>query len=268
MTILTSTNSYVAPVPIPPVPPEFVYCDRAYGTGLTFVDASRAGGLLPQGTVPVTYTVEEPEMDDLALNVSALRMGYELPFLEFQGGVSLSVDVSGPLDIDRIAVAPNDIRGMAGWVARECVGRRGGLGGFVTKRIQGLVDFVTDTTKDIDEQPYPESTAFLTLMISDHEQSGTFPGDFDPQVAIVLRQAVVNAWTRAAPDHRSILAERIERFRKSELNMRRLGIEVAWWEGWQLQGNRTAVTNLQLANITSENVATARRRKRVARTLR
>ena len=257
------------PFPIPPVAPDFVYCDGAYGTGLSPDDAFNAADLLPRGTVPVPYSVEEPQIDDIAVNVSALGVGYELPFLTFKGGVSLSVDVSGPVDIHRIGVIPNDLRGMAAWVAHKCVAQSGGVGGFVTKRIQGLVDFVTDPTKDIDDQNYPDSTAFLTLMLSDHEQCATFPGDYDPQFAKVLRQAEIDAWAAAGPRQRPVLQDRIQKFTRSEMNMRRLGTDVPWWHGWDtLQGNRTMVTNDQRVNTTTESVATARRRRRIAGALR
>ena len=257
------------PFPIPPVAPDFVYCDGAYGTDLFPDDAFDAADLLPRGTVPVPYSVEEPEIDDLAANVSALGVGYEFPFLRFKGGVSLSVDVSGPVAIHTIGVIPNDLRGMAAWVAHKCVVQGRGVGGFVTKRLQGLVDFVTDPTKDIDNPDYPDSAAFLTLMVSSHEQSATFPGDYDPQLARVLRQAEIDAWAQAGPRQRPIFQERIQMFTRSEMNMRRLGTDIPWWHGWEsLQGNQTAATSVQRVNTTTEIVATARRRRRIAGTLR
>ena len=256
------------PFPIPPMTPDFVYCDGAYGTGLLPDDAYNAADLLPRGTVPVPYSVQEPEIDDLAANVSSLG-AYELPFLTFKGGVSLSVDVSGPVDIDRISVIPNDLRGMAAWVAHKCVVQGGGVGGFITKRIQGLVEFVTDPTTDIDNPDYPASAAFLTLMLSGHEESASFPGDYDPQLAKVLRQAEIDAWAQAGPRQRPVLQERIQKFTRSEMNMRRLGTDVPWWHGWEsLHGNQTAVTNFQRMNMTTENLTTARRRRRIAGALR
>ena len=257
------------PFPIPPVAPDFVYCDGAYGTGLLPDDAFDAADLLPRGTVPVPYSVEEPEIDDLAANFSALGVGYGLPFLTFKGGVSLSIDVSGPVGIHTIGVIPNDFRGMAAWVAHKCVVQSGGVGGFVTKRIRGLVDFVTDPAKDIDNPDYPDSAAFLTLMLSNHEQSGTFPGDYDPQLARVLRQAEIDAWGQAGPRQRPVFQERIQMFTRSEMNMRRLGTDIPWWHGWEsLQGNQTAATSVQRVNMTTESVATARRRRRIAGPLR
>lgn len=230
-------------------------------------EALRAAGLLPQGTLPVTYSVEEPEADGLTVNVSALELEYRLPFLESFGDVSIAVDVSGPVDIDRINVVPNDIRGMAAYVAHQCLGR-GGMGGFVTKRIQGLVDFVTDPTSDINSLIYPDSTAFLTLTVSNHQTAHAFPGDFDPQLAYFLQRIEVDALSRVRAPYHHVIADRVVDFATARSRMRRLGTEVTWWGGWLAQGNRTAVADVQLANMTTEVVTTARRRKRVPGLLR
>ncbi len=262
-------NSYVPPVPIPPVAPNFAFCSAAYGTGLTRNDALHAGGQLPRGTRPVTYSVGESDIDNLATNISVPQRNYQLPLLLFFGGVALGIDVSGPIQISEISVVPDDIRGMAGYVATHCVGR-GGVGGFVTKRIQGLVDFVTDPTSDIDAPVYPDSTAFLTVTVSNHQNWHNYPGDYDPQMARFLWRAELDAFEGTDPFYREVIAERMGRFARVEAQMRRLGTDVPWWgpELVQVQGNRTAATSVQLANITSESVATARRRKRVAGLLR
>ncbi|KAL9065289.1 MAG: hypothetical protein Q9161_008318 [Pseudevernia consocians] len=262
MTSLINLNSYTPPVPIPPVAPNFLFCNGAYGTGLRRDEAFQAGGLLPQGTMPVTYSVEEPEQDGLTANFSALELEYRLPFLESFGGVSISVDVSGPVDINKINVVPNDIRGMAAFVASQCLSR-GGMGGFVTKKIQGLVDFVTDPTSSFDAPIYPDSTAFLTLTVSNHQNAHTFPGDYDPQFAIFLRKAEADALERVEPQYRDVIADRITKFSIAKLRMRMLGTEVPWWGGWLGQGNKTEIADVQLGNVTTEGAASARRRKRV-----
>ena len=252
MTNLVNLNSYVPPVPIPPVAPNFVFCSEAYGTGLIHDDALKAGGLLPQGRLPVTYSVEGEEIDGLAVNVSALEADYHLPLLEYSGGAWLSVDVSGPVDINSINVVPNDIRGMAGYVASQCVGRHG-VGGFVTKKIQGLVDFVTDPTSNIDDTPYPDSTAFLTLTLSTLQTSHSFPGDYDPQLALFLQEAEADALRRVEPRYHAVIVDRIVKFAQVRSRMRRLETEVpwwVWWAGWLGQGQRTAIANVQLANKT------------------
>ena len=265
MSGLLNHNSFAPPVPILPVAPNFVFCDGAYGTGLSRHEALRAGSLLPQGTLPVTYSIEEPDTEGLTVNASAPEMRYRLPFLESFGDVSISVDVSGPVNLDRINVVPNDIRGMAGYVANQCLGR-GGVGGFVTKKIQGLVDFVTDPTSNIDVPVYPDYTAFLTLTVSNHQSSYIFPGDYDPEMALFLQKAEVQALSRVRPPYHIVIADRVVDFAIARSRMRRLETEVTWWGRW-LQGNRTAITNAQLVNMTTAVAATARRRKRVPRLL-
>ena len=251
MTSLLNPNSYSPPVPVVPVAPNFVFCSGAYGTGLKRYEAVRVGGLLPQGTLPVTYLVQESDTDGLPANASALERAYRLPFLESFGGVSISIDVSGPVNIDRINVVPNDIRGMAAYVANQCPGR-GGLGGFITKKIQGLVDFVTDPTSDINVTIYPDYTAFLTLTVSSHQSAFAFPGDYDPAMALFLQRAEIHALSRVQPSYQRVIADRAKEFAIARSRMRRLGTDVTWWGG----------TNSQLTNTTTEVAATARRRKR------
>ena len=266
MTSLMNLDSYSPPIAIPPVPPNFVFCSDAYGTGLTRDKALEAGGQLPRGAMPVTYSVGEPESDALGSNVSLTRPGFHLPFLEFYSGVSISVDVSGPINIEEINVVPNDIRGMAAYIADTCV-RRSGVGGFITRKIQGLVDFVTNPTSDI-MTPFPDSTAFLTLTLGDDESVHPFPGDFDPQMARFLRRAEIDAFDKVQLEDRPVIAGRIAHFARTEARMRRLGTNVPWWDEYSMRGNRTSTSNLELADRTSKNIATARQKKRVARLLR
>lgn len=78
---------------------------------------------------PVTLSVV-PEIDDLAANVSAPELEYRMPNLKAHCAVWISVDVSGPVSINKISVVPKDNRSMAGYVAGHCE-RHGGLVGFV-----------------------------------------------------------------------------------------------------------------------------------------
>ena len=262
MTNLVNPSSYLVPVSVPIVPPDSVHCYNDYGIHLQFDEALHAITQLPEGILPVTYTVGEPETKNYAANVSALAAEHELPFLEFYGGLALSVKMSGPVDIRSVRIVPNVIREMAGWVASDCIARGAGVGGFVTYGIRGLIDFVIDPTSDLDIRPYPDSTAFLTLLISSHRTSDTSPGECAPAIATILRTAEQAAYHRAGPRYKNLIAERVFRYRRSEIAMRRLGA-VRWWDT-DFQGNRTAVTNFQHANTTTESVATARRRKRIA----
>ena len=262
MASLVSPTTYGAPFPIAPVAPNFVFCYEAYGTNLRREDALRAGGRLPEGTVPVTYSVGIPDLDGPAANVSASEEGYQLPFLIFYGSVGLSVDVSGPVNIDSINLVPNDIRGMAAYVAIQCLGRHG-VGGFITNKIQGLVDFVTDPASDIDQREYPDSTAFVTLAITNYEQSHTFPGDYDPQMAGFLRNVENAAVTSTPPRYRDRIMQRVLKFTIALTRMRRLETEVTWYGAWLGQKNKAANATVQLNHTTTEGLATTHRRRRI-----
>ena len=229
-------------------------------------EAFEAASLLPEGTTPVTYFIDDPELDPLAANVSSPeleRKEYQLPFTQSFGDVTIAVDVCGHVLIDKFTAVPNDIRGMAAYVASQCLGTSG-WGGFVTKEIQGLLGFVTDPTSDIDTL-YPDPTAFLTVTVGNHQTSHAFPGDYDPEMARVLRKAEMNALHHVqSPDGIAQIVDRIRKFATAEGNMHRLGNDVPWWSGWFTQENGTSVANVRLANMDAQGVAIARRRRRVA----
>ena len=267
MTSLVNLSSYLSIVPIPPVAPDFLFCNGAYGTHLMKDEAFEAASLLPQGTTPVTYFIDDPDLGPFATNVSSPELGrreHQLPFLESFGDVSIAVDVSGPVEINRFTVVPNDIRGMAAYVASQCLGTAG-WGGFVTREIQELVDFVTDPTSDIDFLRYPDRTAFLTVTVGNHQTSHAFPGNYDPEMASVLRKAEANALDHVqSPYDIAEIEDRVRKFALAGANMQRLGTSVPWWSGWFTQENRTSVANVRLANMNAQGVAIARRRRRVA----
>ena len=269
MTSLVNVSSYLSVVPIPPVAPDFLFCNGAYGTHLKKDEAFEAASLLPEGTTPVTYFIDDPELDPLAANISSPeleRHEYQLPFTQSFGDVSIAVDSCGNVQIDKFTLVPNDIRGMAAYVASQCL-RTAGWGGFVTKEIQGLLDFVTDPTSDIGSLTYPDRTAFITVMVGNHQTVHAFPGDYDPEMAFVLRKAEMNALHQAqSPDDVAEIANRVQKFAVAETNMHRLGTDVPWWSGWFTQENGTSVANDRPANMNAQRVAIARRRRRVALT--
>jgi len=235
--MLNSGNltSYVQPIPIAPVLPDYALCHRAYGAHLNRQQALYAGGILPQGGMPVEYSVtQDDEGGHIAL--------YELPFAVSFDGVAVGVDVAGPIDIDAITLVPNELRGMAAYLANSCVGARG-TGGFVTKNIQGLVDYVTCPEADLDAPAYPDSTAFITVTVSSPQQAHFFPGDYDPAMAHFLRQVEANALNTVAASQHFIIADRLIRYTVQATRMTRLG-KVAWWDDGRLHGNRTDISNL------------------------
>lgn len=215
---MANLTAYVPPVPVPPIAPDFAYCNTGYGVGLSGSVAMYAGGILPQGALPHLYTVNDP---------AELSGFFHLPYETSFSGVAVSVEVASPVDIDQISLVPNDIRGMAGWLARYCIGTRG-TGGFMTRGIQDLVKYVTDPTSNLDAPQYPDDTAFITVTLSTPAHAHSFPGDYDPQMAIFLRQAEIAALNRVEPSAHEEIADRIFRYAKQAGLMRRVG-HVAWW---------------------------------------
>ncbi len=258
---MANLSSYVPPDPIPPTAPDFAFCSAGYGHGMTRSAALWAGGILPYGTTPRVYTVNDPSTP------SGL---FDIPYYTSFSGVAISVEVAGPVDIDQIELIPNEIRGMAGWLANRCTGSRG-VGGFVTRGIQGIVDYVTDPTTNLDAPEYPDNTAFVTVTLSSPPQAASFPGDYDPEMAYFLRQAEIDAFSRTEPSFHAEIAGRILKYALQGQQMRRLG-HIAWWADPEdepgLNGNGTETITLQLSNSTTMNTADAQRERRIQRYLR
>ena len=61
----------------------------------------------------------------------------------------ISVEVAGPAEIMAYTAKPDDIRGLANWLVSQCVSHSGGIGGFLTKDIGNLIDYVTAPQTDI-----------------------------------------------------------------------------------------------------------------------
>ena len=60
------------------------------------------------------------------------------------GGCGISIEHAGPdfTSPSYIPLVPDDIRGMAGDVIASCVAGRGGLGGFVTKGLASVYNYI------------------------------------------------------------------------------------------------------------------------------
>ncbi|KAL6715431.1 hypothetical protein ACLMJK_006392 [Lecanora helva] len=261
MLSITNLTSYTPPIPLAPNPPDFSFCHPAYGTHLRRQDGLYAGGILPQGALPVDYIyTDDDEGGQVQLN--------ELPYNVEYGGIVISVEIAGPVDIDTISIVPNRIRGMAGHIANTCVGQRG-MGGFITHKIQGLVDFVTDPMTNLDDPEYPDSSAFITLTMSSPPGALSFPGDYDPVMARFLSQVENNALSRMA-DHgmQAEILNRMIRYGVQETRMSRLG-SVSWWGASIANGNiGSHPGTIQRANgTTASSTTTARRRRRRSKVL-
>ena len=254
---LSNLTAYVEPTSIPPVVPDFSFCHSAYGNLRQRKDAIMAAGILPPGTIPMTVSVTRVPDRGRA-------QSYTLPFHVSYAGVAISVEVSGPAFIDEITLVPNSIRGMAAYLANTCVGTRG-TGGFVTSSIQGLVDFVTDPTADVELPNYPASSAFITLAMSSPDYVHSLPGDFDPVMAKFLQQAEFNALGTLPPTKHAEIAIRALNYGVQAQRMRRLG-DVAWWDERSNSGDQAGILrqplDSSLNNGTSANTMTSRRKRK------
>ena len=251
MANLTNLTSFSPPMPIPPIAPNFAVCDRAYGFGLSYEDAIFVADTLPHGTFPAPYTV----------NLDTSSSGpYDLPYETHLGDVAITVSVAGVADINYIFLVSDQIRGMAAYIAQHCLEERRS-GGFITKGIQGLVDYVTDPNSDLNAHPYPSSTAFITVLVGKLDEAFSCPGDYDPTLAHFLQHTELVAMDRVEPRYLDVIGERILLFTTQAARMTRLG-DVAWWEIAEVGSNGTEAASLQTANATTHIVSTSRRRSR------
>ncbi|KAK0515807.1 hypothetical protein JMJ35_001841 [Cladonia borealis] len=251
MANLTNLTSFNPPIPIPPIAPNFAFCDRAYGVGLSQGDAIFLADTLPHGTFPVPYTVNQ----DLSSPDS-----YDLPYETHRRDVAITITVAGVADVDSILLVPNEIRGMAAYIVQNCL-EQGRGGGFITKGIQGLVDYVTDPTSDLDAHPYPSSTAFITVLLGQPDTAFSSPGDYDPSLAYFLLHTELVAMDMVEPQYLDIIGERMLQYTAQAARMTRLG-NVAWWDTPEVGSNETEAAPLRMTNAAMHNVSTSRRRSR------
>lgn len=239
---------------MPPVAPDFAFCHPAYGADISRTAAIYAGGILPRGSTPKRYTLNDP----------AEPSGpYDLPYYTSFSDVAISVEVASPVDIEDIVLLPDDIRGMAAWLADRCIGGRG-TGGFITKGIEELVKYVTDPTSDLDAPEYPDETAFITVTLSTPPHAATFPSDYVPQMATFLTQMEIAALSTVEMQLHAEIAERAFKYAIQAQRMRRLG-HTPWWdvpEEDAIDTNSTETMALRPANMTAHDTANHRRRKR------
>ena len=251
MANFTNLTSLIPPVPTPPILPNFAVCASAYGRELSPGNAIFAADILPRGNSPVSYTVNQD------LKTPGF---YDLPYETHSGSVSVTVNVAGVADIDSIQLVPNQIRGMTAYIIEQCLMQRGS-GGFMTKGIQGLVDYVTDPTSDVDAHPYPSSTAFITVLVGGLDTAFASPGDYDPNLAYFLQHAEAVAMERVEAQYLDILGERMLRYTAQGQRMTRLG-HVAWWDTLQAGSNETEAASLRATKAATHEVSTSRRRSR------
>ena len=76
----------------------------------------------------------------------------------------ISVEVAGPASPTTYTAKPDDIRGLADWLAIQCVIGNDGSGGFLTKDIGNMIDFITAPQTDI-HGPYRRITRIPALFV-------------------------------------------------------------------------------------------------------
>lgn len=210
--------------------------------------------LLPEGNVPQMY------------HVDAFDAPKHLPFTITQGDVVITVDVTGPFDRGRIPpqyMTPNDIRDMADYISTACtytyLGGMASYGGFVIRGLDRLKAQVLDTGAEIDKYPYPVSTAFLVLSITQRLAGKPQPGATDPAIPTVIQ-----TWENAEIVPGMSAALREEYMRRAEVFVRAagpmsVGSSRKWWDGFEgaaapvLTANQTTNISLNQAGEVTRN---------------
>lgn len=131
----------------------------------------------------------------------------------------------------------------------------------MTKGIQGLVNYVTDPTSDLDAHPYPSSTAFITVLVGKIDTAFSSPGDYDPNLAYFLQHTEMVAMDRVEAQYLDIIGERMLWYTAQAARMTRLG-HVAWWDTLEVGSNETQAASLQATKAAIHDVSTSRRRSR------
>ena len=76
----------------------------------------------------------------------------ELSYTLRAGNCKIWIEIAGPTSPAIYEAVPNEVRGMAAWLIDQCVGGSGrGYGGFATKDIGKLIDYVTEPDTKISE---------------------------------------------------------------------------------------------------------------------
>lgn len=244
-------------------PQGYSYCHQFYGSFPNRRDCVKAIYLLEKGTEYITYDVHSGIGD------------HALPLSKSFGTCMVQVDVAGPRLPGTFDFIPGDIRHMAETVVGECVNGPNKIGGFATSDLQTVNGWITVPETSLD-QPYPTSTAFLTVTVTSVVPDWLSPGNYDPIVAFHFSQVALLAIERAYTlAHRIELRKRSSRFLRQGERMEPRGSRVPWWENPYLSGEEAHGTSvvdtgnggtvsLELPKpVASEaNTATSRRRRR------
>ena len=178
-----------------------------------------------------------------------------LPFSITHGDVVITVDVTGPFDRASIPpqyMTPDDIRDMADYISTACIytylSGLASYGGFVTKGIGRLKAQVLDINAEIETYPYPVSTAFIVLSITQRIIGNPQPGATDPFIPSLMQ-----TWENGEVVPRMDPAIREEYLRRAEVFVRAagpmsVGSSRKWWDGFD-GAPAPALTANQTINI-------------------
>ena len=216
------------PRPIFPIHPDFAYCHSFYGSNVDFDFTRVASAKLPEGNEEQQYELHNSSSK------------YHLPFTSTWQKVTFSVEASVSITAaitPYIKIRPKELRGMAAYLSQNCLdpynpSRR--TGGFITKRINGLISHILDPNVDIKSVPYPSYTTFLTVTMLDntaHSNLFLAPGDRDPQIPSRLSDAETNEYARqtSMPEsERMRFWGRAIMLAKQSAGMWR-GLQAPWW---------------------------------------
>ena len=162
-----------------------------------------------------------------------------LPFSITDGDVVITVDVTGPFDRASIPpqyMAPDDIRDMADYLSTACVytylSGQASYGGFVTRGMSRLKSQVLDINAEVDKYPYPVSTAFIVLSITQRIVGDPQPGATDPVVPTLMQ-----TWENDEIVPRMEPALREEYMHRAEIFVNAAGPMMVgssrkWWDGF------------------------------------
>ncbi|KAL8704236.1 MAG: hypothetical protein Q9201_002614 [Fulgogasparrea decipioides] len=209
-------------------------CSIRYGIGILAEDCRAAAVDLPRGNQPVTYPSRDRDQ------------AYILPWERTVGTCQLLVELAGPETVAEqpIQVAPDLIRGLAGFIIDQCPGgadERGnflgaGVGGFVTFGLE-RINFVLGRL-NILPNPLPIGilpwgnlgASYITITVQRAGLGSKKAGDTDVSVA---ERVLSFAHTRWVDEDNPVRKDRYWRF-ADVMEAAVAGMtpdrEVIWWE--------------------------------------
>ncbi|KAM0805562.1 hypothetical protein BDR22DRAFT_884552 [Usnea florida] len=215
----------------------YSFCQAFYGKFSRSSDCVRAVGLLEKGASEVAYSVHSGHPP------------HSLPLSKSFGDCMVQVDLAGPRLPQTYNIIPDDIGHMASQVLSSCVTGPSEVGGFATSDLQVMNGWLTNAETRLD-RPFPTSTAFLTVTITQKVPDWLSPGNYDPIVAYHFAEVLYKAIDRTfLLRDRIELRKRAERLLRQGEKMRPRGNRVPWWENPDL-GAEVNATSLDTGSGT------------------